>query len=378
MASTSPPPQPPVSSGPPDPGATNPDPLPPGFERGLKAMTCSVCQRSYEATYQVEDDICVYCQAIERIKQRLVPVHTEAEQALFTARLEDYRLEQAVGTGSTAVIFRAIRHQDGKTVAIKMLHPALVAEPASRRRFARQARVLELLQHPHVVTLFEPGSATWESVQDLLPLLPDEPRRLWHDSTFGTFFLVTEYCPHGSLYELLQRHYRQGLPVSLACQLMGETLEGLAYAHQLDFHHRDIKPSNLLLSHPESGVKIADFGLVTSEFRAEFKSISSPSSGLGTLNFLVYPQTHTVTDDVWGLGATFFYLLTCRFPRELQAELTDTENYQHAPIQSVESLRPELPEPLCAVINRALKTDAGDRYATAVEMLAALRQTGLT
>jgi tetratricopeptide (TPR) repeat protein len=171
------------------------------------------------------------------------PFLRPAEQADELGRLGPYRVLAVLSSGGMGIVFRAEDVRLRRLVALKVLKPALAEDPATRKRFLREARLAGALRHDHVVTAHEVG----------------EDR--------GIPFLAMQLLRGESLEDRLRRDGR--LPVPEVLRLGREAAEGLAAAHEHGLIHRDVKPSNLWLEDrgdgrpvaTESRIKILDFGM---------------------------------------------------------------------------------------------------------------------
>jgi len=158
---------------------------------------------------------------------------TESRDQLAAALADRYLLEEALGRGATATVYLAQDVRHGRRVALKVLHAAL-GQALGVERFQREIRTQARLHHPHILPLFDSGSAA------------------------GQLYYVMPYVETGTLRERLMR---QGpLSVAAAVQLGREVASALAYAHALGVVHRDLKPENIVFS-PMGHAILADFGI---------------------------------------------------------------------------------------------------------------------
>ena len=158
---------------------------------------------------------------------------TESRDRLADALADRYLLEEALGRGATATVYLAQDLRHGRRVALKVLHAAL-GQALGVERFQREIRTQARLHHPHILPLFDSGSAA------------------------GQLYYVMPYVETGTLRERLQR---QGpLSVPAAVQLGRDVASAMAYAHALGVVHRDLKPENIVFS-PMGHAILADFGI---------------------------------------------------------------------------------------------------------------------
>ena len=147
-----------------------------------------------------------------------------------------YDIDDELGRGGMAVVFRATDLRHDRPVAIKVLDPGL-AVGASAVRFRREIGAVARLSHPHILPVLDSGE------------LPGDPPRAW---------FAMPYVAGGSLRERLRRE--GSLPVADAARIAAEVAEALDYAHREGLVHRDIKPENILLQ--DGQAVVADFGIV--------------------------------------------------------------------------------------------------------------------
>lgn len=145
-----------------------------------------------------------------------------------------YVIEEKIGAGGMAMVYKAVDRRTGATVALKVLHTHFVADKETMGRFKREARIVQQLNHPHIVPIFELGDV--------------------HDQ----LYLAMRYMAGGSLRLALRAETQVAVQDSLLA--LGQIAAALDYAHQQGIVHRDLKLENVLLD--EEGVcYLSDFGL---------------------------------------------------------------------------------------------------------------------
>jgi serine/threonine protein kinase len=200
-----------------------------------------------------------------------------------------YRLEQPLGRGGMAVVYRGVDEELGRVVAVKLLAEHLAGDTELRARFLREARLAAALNHPNVVSVYDIGE------RDGLP------------------FIVMELVEGETLGDVIAREGR--IEPQRAVELALQACNGLEHAHRAGLVHRDVKPANLLLRQDET-VKIADFGIA----RAVDASTRLTQAGtiLGTAAYLAPEQADggevTPATDVYALGAVLYEALSGRPP----------------------------------------------------------------
>jgi serine/threonine protein kinase len=271
------------------------------------------------------------------------------------ARIAGYRIEQLIGRGGMAVVYRATDVRLDRMVALKILSPDLARNDSFRQRFIRESRAGAAVDHPHVIPVFEAGDAE------------------------GVLFIAMRYVSGLDVRALIERIGR--LPASRTVELVSQVASALDKAHATGLVHRDVKPANMLLaSFNDDGfgtdhVYLSDFGLSK-------QSISSPSltmtgQFLGTLDYMSPEQVNgrqiDGKTDQYALGCAAFEMLTGHPPFRREANLAVMWAQVSAPPPSVRTARPELSAAVDDVIARALAKAPNDRYETCAEFALALR-----
>ncbi|HTU22621.1 MAG TPA: serine/threonine-protein kinase [Gemmataceae bacterium] len=266
--------------------------------------------------------------------------------------LGEYELLERLGAGGMGEVYKARHRRLGKLVALKLLPADTRHEPDRLARFVREMRAIGELDHPNVVEAHDAGEQG------------------------GIVYLVMKLVPGTDLKTLVQQ--RGPLPVAEACELARQTAAGLQYLHERGLIHRDIKPSNLMQT-PEGVVKILDLGLARWHATpAGGEDLTASGQPLGTPDYLAPEQASSAADadvraDLYGLGATLFYLLTGRAPfahRPGMYEKLWAHQAEEPP--NVCSLRPDVPAALAELVSRLLAKCRQDRPQTPAEVVAAL------
>jgi response regulator RpfG family c-di-GMP phosphodiesterase len=268
--------------------------------------------------------------------------------------LGNYRVLERVGSGGMSCVFLAEHGLLKRRVAIKVLPIDEECPVALRSRFYEEMRVLADLHHPHVVLAYDAGELA--AAGEALPALS---------------YLVMEYVGGGDLEQVvLDRGPR---PIGQACDWVRQAACGLQEAHDHHLIHRDVKPSNLLLG-ADGNVKVVDFGLA----RQFASQLTDPRALLGTVEFMSPEQSHDPSAvgagaDIYGLGATLFWLMTGEPPypavRSVGAAL---RTLQLDPPRRLRSLRPDAPEALEVLVDRMLARDPRQRPAMPLAVMNAL------
>ena len=274
----------------------------------------------------------------------------QAERRLGTLLRDKYRLEQVLGIGGMATVYRAV-HRAGNRVAVKILRPELSVDDVHRDRFIREAYVANSLDHPGAVRVLDDDVA-----EDGCP------------------FLVMELLAGETLEA---RHRRCGrLPVREVLAVGHALCDVLARAHERGVVHRDIKPENIFLT-AGGELKVLDFGIA--RVRQEGRDSATQTGHLmGTPAYMPPEQAlgrHPEIDgrtDLWSVGATLFTLLTGRVVHVARTSAEAMIRSATVPAPAIAELMPELPPAIAAVIDRALAFEQQDRFPDAHAMQAAI------
>ncbi len=279
------------------------------------------------------------------------PVPADFE-ALREALADRYVVESLVGRGSTATVWLARDLRHDRLVALKVLHDEL-GSAVGLERFQREIHVAATLQHPHILPLFDSGSAAG---------------RLWYAMPF---------IAGGSLRDRIERD--GPLPAADVSALGAEVADALYYAHGQGVIHRDLKPENVMLSSSGHGL-LADFGIARALEDSEGKSVRLTETGIavGTPLYMSPEQASGEgpidgRTDVYALAGVLFEALTgtAPFAGESVREVIVRRLTEAPP--SARKSRPDIPAGLDAVLTRGLARRAEDRFATAGEFAEALR-----
>ena len=266
-------------------------------------------------------------------------------------RIGPYEVAGVLGRGGMGVVYEARRIEDGLDVALKLMSPALVADEESRERFLRESRVVESLDHPHILPTYESGSAG-----DLL-------------------YIAMKRIQGTDLAHLIRDH---AMPTDRAVRFLAQAAAGLDAAHEAGLVHRDVKPQNMLVSSEDSPDRehlwLSDFGLTKES--ASDASLTSTGRLMGTVHY-VSPEVlqGDAVDgraDVYSLGCVLYECLTGRVVFERNNDLAEMwAHVQEAPVPP-SRLRPDLPAAIDDVIATALEKAPANRFLACSEFMDAV------
>jgi len=206
-------------------------------------------------------------------------------------RLGKYLLMEQLGRGGYGTVYRARDTVLNVERAVKVLHPALLADPEFIERFRHEARMVARLEHPHIVTVYDLGEEA------------------------GTIYLAMRYLRAGSLKDVLAG--KRPLPFNVAVQITCQVASALDYAHHLpeQLIHRDVKPGNILFETKGSAF-LSDFGFAKALHGENSASVSRSGSMIGTPLYmppeLWNSQSPLPQTDIYSLACVLYEMLTCQ------------------------------------------------------------------
>ena len=267
-----------------------------------------------------------------------------------------YQVDQMVGEGAMARVYRAYDPKIDRTLAIKLLKSHLLTDDEYRVRFFREAKGAGILSHPNIVTVFDVGE------EDNHP------------------FLAMEWVEGTTLADVLKegRKFTAKEVVEIGIQLV----RALDYAHRKGIVHRDVKPGNVMLVKDSLTVKVADFGIcrITEADTHVQGQQTQMGDVLGTPHYMspeqVLGEKVDSRSDLFSAGVVLYQLLTGALPFEGDSLISVAFKITKSDPPSIDKVRPELPLALRRVIDRALKKQPEKRYQTGEEFAQALIAVG--
>jgi eukaryotic-like serine/threonine-protein kinase len=260
-----------------------------------------------------------------------------------------YEVLNKLGAGGMAEVYLGRDPFMQRQVAIKVMSPALAADPEVHRRFEREAVVIAALEHSYIVPVYDFG------------YMGQQP------------YLVMRYMSGGSLKEHIEDY--GALPLATAVGIIERMASALDEAHSRGIVHRDLKPDNMLLDH-QGGTYLSDFGLV--------KILIGNTTGTkgnffaGTPAYMAPEQVHgrfpiDGRTDVYALGMSLFEMLTGQQPYADNNPMKLMMKQVNEPVPSLAAFNPSLDSRLDAVLQRALAKTPEGRYESVLAFTDALR-----
>ncbi len=260
-----------------------------------------------------------------------------------------YEVQELLGQGGMAQVYRAHDRVLGRSVAIKILRAEYAADATLVARFQREARAAANLVHPNIVAVYDVGQEG------------------------GQYYIVMEFISGPTLKEIIRQ--RAPLTVEFTCKVGEQVSAALEYAHRRGVIHRDIKPQNILLSEDEEVIKVADFGIAKTQIDPE---TTADRLALGTVKYISPEQARGIEvvpqSDIYSLGVVLYEMLTGEQPFDGETPVSIALQHAEALPRPPRELNPYLPPAVEGLVLRALTKDPRERFPTARELRLALER----
>ena len=257
-----------------------------------------------------------------------------------------YEILSVLGHGSMGTVYQAQHTVLGRIVALKVPRPEVVRSSLATERFLREGRALAMLQHPHVVSIYDA------------------------DQEEGLPYIAMEYVEGGTLSDRIQESRR--LPLSKIQSWGIQIAQALEYIHNKGILHRDLKSANILVSSDDQA-RITDFGIAHVEMHATITN-----GMLGTPAYMSPEQARGESldrhSDIYSLGVILFEALTGQIPFLEENGLALIQRIIHEAPPLIHTLRPDAPSWLAHIIYRCLQKDPEQRYQNSAQVVQALQE----
>ncbi len=254
-----------------------------------------------------------------------------------------YEIQEVIGVGGMAVVYKAYDNIDDRTVAVKILKEEYLANEEFRRRFKNESKAIAVLSHPNIVKVFN------VSYGDRLQ------------------YIVMEYVEGITLKEYIEQQGKLGIKETVHFTM--QILRALQHAHDKGIVHRDIKPQNIMLL-SNGNIKVTDFGIARFSY-SDTKTMTD--SAIGSVHYISPEQARgDTTDDradIYSVGVVLYEMLTGQLPFQSDNSVSVALMQLQSDPKRPRELNSSIPVGLEQIVMHAMQKNAKDRYLTAAEML---------
>ena len=255
-----------------------------------------------------------------------------------------YEIQELIGIGGMATVYKANDIKDNRMVAIKILKDEFSNNSEFIRRFKNESKAISVLSHPNIVKVY--------------------------DVSFGDViqYIVMEYIDGITLKEYLDQQENK-IDWKMAVYFTGQILKAMQHAHEKGIIHRDVKPQNMMLLQ-DGTIKVTDFGIARFS-NTETRTMTDKA--IGSVHYIAPEQAKgDRTDgksDVYSIGVMLYEMLTGKLPFEADSAVSVAIMQLQSDPQPPRDINPDIPAGLEEITLRAMRKDPTQRYATAEEML---------
>lgn len=257
-----------------------------------------------------------------------------------------YEIQELIGVGGMAVVYKAYDRIDDRIVSIKILKDEYLGNEEFTRRFKNESRAIAVLSHPNIVKVY--------------------------DVSFGDRlqYIVMEYIDGITLKEYIEQ--QKTVTWKEAVHFTLQILHALQHAHSKGIIHRDIKPQNIMLL-SDGTIKVTDFGIARFS-NSETRTMTDKA--IGSVHYIAPEQAcGSLTDekaDIYSVGVMLYEMLTGTLPFEAENAVSVAIMQMQSEPRSLKDINPSIPEGLEEITLKAMKKDPQQRYANAAEMIDAI------
>jgi len=257
-----------------------------------------------------------------------------------------YEIQELIGVGGMAMVYKAHDNLDDKTVAIKILKDEFLGNEEFIRRFKNESKAIAVLSHPNIVKVY--------------------------DVSFGDRiqYIVMEYIDGITLKEYIGQ--QNAIPWKEAVHFTVQILQALQHAHEKGIVHRDVKPQNIMLLQ-DGTIKVTDFGIARIN-NGETRTITNKA--IGSVHYIAPEQAKGgVTDgkaDIYSVGVMLYEMLTGKLPFDADSAVSVAIMQLQNEPKPLRELNDSIPEGLEEITLRAMRKNPNQRYESAKEMLQAI------
>jgi serine/threonine-protein kinase len=257
-------------------------------------------------------------------------------------------LEDIVGSGGMAIVYRATDRVTGNTVAVKILKEEFVSDEQFRRRFLNESRAISMLRHRNIVSVID------------------------FDFEGNLQYIVMEYVDGITLKDFIRS--QKIIPAGIAIKITMQILSALQHAHERGVIHRDIKPQNIMILN-DGTIKVMDFGIARIN---KFETVTMTDKAIGTVYYISPEQArgeHTdERSDVYSIGVMLYEMLTGEMPFDGDTPVNVAIKQIQTAAKRPRSINRTIPVGLEQIVMRAMMKTPDKRYASAIDMVADLKK----
>ena len=259
-----------------------------------------------------------------------------------------YEIQEIIGVGGMAVVYKAHDNQENRTVAVKILKEEFVSNEEFLRRFKNESKAIAMLSHPNIVNVY--------------------------DVSFGDLiqYIVMEYIEGITLKEFIEQE--GSLRWKDALHFTTQILKGLQHAHDKGIVHRDVKPQNIMVL-PDGTIKVTDFGIARFA-RSEQRTITDKA--IGSVHYISPEQARGENTnekaDIYSVGVMLYEMLTGKLPFQAENAVSVAIMQLQRDPQLPTELNGSIPLGLEQITMHAMQKTTERRYQSAAEMLCDLVQ----
>jgi len=259
-----------------------------------------------------------------------------------------YEIQEVLGVGGMAIVYRAYDNIDDRPVAVKVLKEEYLANEEFRRRFKNESKAIAMLSHPNIVKVYDVSYG--ERLQ----------------------YIVMEYVEGITLKEYIEQ--RRVIPWKEAVHFLTQILRALQHAHDRGVVHRDVKPQNVMLLH-SGNIKVTDFGIARFT-RSETRTMTE--NAIGSVHYISPEQARgDLTDgksDIYSVGVVLYEMLTGELPFQSDSTVSVAIMQLQSEPRRPREINDQIPLGLEQITIRAMQKSPADRYQSAAEMLLDLEE----
>ena len=258
-----------------------------------------------------------------------------------------YEIQEKIGTGGMAVVYRGRDLKLERSVTVKVLKEEFTQEEDFKSRFTTEARSAAKLSHPNIVNVYDVGEDN------------------------GIYYIVMEYIHGDTLKQVIKENapLDEVVALSIAIQMVA----ALANAHKNGVVHRDIKPENILIS-VDGTIKITDFGIARA---ADVSTITMTTNAVGSVYYFSPEQARggyvDEKSDIYSIGITMFEMLTGHVPFDGNNSVAIALKHLNSEMPDIRQFNPNVSDAVISIINKASAKKKDDRYDSSEDLLSDLK-----